>query len=190
MKTNSSNVALVKRFLIGGFLEFGPVIAFLLSFQNVHIYRATLILMMTTIISTVLTYKIQKRLPYLALYVAFLTVTFGYITIALHQPKFIQMKDTLYDLTCALTIIVGYIFNFSVLKFAFHSVLPMSKRSWDKLTYIWAVFFLLVAGMNEYIRTTKSLHDWFDYKTTILFVTCLFGFASVYYAYEKAEVKN
>ena len=170
-------------------LEFGPVLLFIISFEHFHIYKATIILMITTIISTVATYTIQKRLPYIALYVAFLTAIFGYMTLALHQPRFIQMRDTLYDVTCAITLIAGLMVNVSFLKFAFHKVVPMSAIAWERLTYAWIGYFILAAVTNEYVRRTMTLSEWFEFKSLLIVVTVVFGFSILYIVYEKEELK-
>lgn len=173
-----------KRLALGVLLEFGPILIFLASFSYLHIYKATMLLMVATIISTILTYRLQKRLPYLALYLAFLTIAFGYLTLMHREPKFIQMRDTLYDLTCAVTLMIGLIINVNFLKIAFHDVVPMSLKAWHRLTYAWIVFFLVVAGTNEFIRRTYDLHVWFDFKSTMVAVTMLFGCAALYFTYE------
>lgn len=177
--------ATLRRLVIGGLLEFSPIFIFLASFERFHIYKATTLLMMATIISTFVTYKVQKRLPYLALYVAFLTVGFGYLTLMHREPKFIQMRDTLYDLTCAFTLVIGLMINVHFLKLAFHQVIPMTVRAWNKLTYAWIVFFVATATLNEYVRRTHSLHDWFDYKSWMVLFTIVFGVLMLYIVYEK-----
>lgn len=179
---------ILRKLLLESLLEFGPIIIFLLSFRYLHVYKATMILMVVTIISTIATYKIQKRLPYLALYVAFLTSVFGYMTLSLHQPRFIQMRDTLYDVTCALTLIGGLIMNVSFLKLAFHSAFPMARRAWDRLTYAWILFFITNAFLNEFIRRTMSLKEWFGFKSTVVMVTIIFGVTVLVLFYEKEEV--
>lgn len=181
---------IVKQVLIGVILEFGPVIIFLIAFEFFHVYKATVILMMATIISTFVTFRLQKRLPYVALYVALLTSIFGYITITLHQPRFIQMRDTLYDVTCALTLIVGLMIDVSFLKLAFHEVLPMTKKAWTKFTYMWIGFFLVAATINEYVRRSYNLQEWFTFKSAMVMVTALFGIFVMYLFYEKQEYKN
>ena len=186
-KSHAFTKEVFKKFALAGILEFGPILVFILSFEYLHIYKATLILMVVTIISTVATYKIQKRLPYLALYIAFITSVFGYMTLASHQPRFIQMRDTLYDVTCALTLIVGLIFNISFLKFAFGHVFAMTDRAWHKLTCAWIAFFIVIAVLNEYVRRNMSLHDWFDFKTAMIFVTIIFGFTALFFFFEKEE---
>jgi intracellular septation protein len=177
----------IKHVIAAGLLEFGPVLVFLLAFEHFHVYKATIILMIVTIISTVATFRIQKRLPYLALYVALLTSIFGYITLTLHDPRFIQMRDTLYDATCALTLIVGLIINVSFLKLAFHKVIPMTNRAWEKLTYFWIGFFIIVVVLNEYVRRTMSLSQWFDFKSTMVGVVIFFGCATLYLSYEEEK---
>lgn len=179
--------SLLKRMALGALLEFSPILIFLSSFKHFHIYEATMLLMLATIVSTFLTYILQKRLPYLALYVAILTIGFGYLTLAHHQPKFIQMRDTLYDLTCAVTLLAGLIFNISFLKFAFNDVLPMTTRAWNKVTYAWIGFFIVNAGINEYIRRTATLHEWFEFKGLMVPITILFGLVTLWMWFEKPQ---
>jgi len=176
---------LSRRIFLAGILEFGPVLVFIFAFGHFHIYKATIILMVMTIISTVATYTIQKRLPYLALYVALLTGIFGYMTLSLHQPKFIQMRDTLYDLTCAITLITGLMINISFLKLAFHKVMPMTQKAWDRLTYAWIAYFIFGAILNEYVRRTMSLASWFDYKGIFIIGTIVFAIVTLLLVYEK-----
>lgn len=176
---------LCKDLFIAILLEFGPIIIFLASFEHFHIYKATMLLMVTTIISTVLTYRLQKRLPYLALYVAFLTIAFGYLTLMHREPKFIQMRDTLYDLTSATVLLIGLMVNIPFLKIAFHDVIPMSLRAWHRLTYSWVIFFLLIATANEYIRRVYDLETWFEFKGLMVIITTVFGFTALYLSYEE-----
>lgn len=181
--------ATLKRVLVGGFLEFGPILIFLSAFGHFHVYKATMILMITTIVSTILTYRLQKRLPYLALYVAFITIAFGYLTLMHREPKFIQMRDTLYDVTCALTLLLGLMINVQFLKIAFQEALPMAVRAWNRLTYAWIGYFLMSALLNEFVRRTYSLKDWFEWKGFMVGVTVIFGLVTLYFFYEKPHKK-
>ncbi len=185
--SSSPSVKTLKRLLLGIFLEFAPILIFLVTFPHFHIYKATTLLMIATIISTILTYRLQRRLPYLALYVAFLTIAFGYLTLMHREPKFIQMRDSLYDLTCAVTLLIGLMINVPFLKIAFHDLIPMSMRAWHRLTYAWILFFITIATLNEYVRRTQSLHDWFDFKGLMVIVTIVFGFAALFCLYEKEK---
>lgn len=183
------STATLKRLVIAALLEFGPIFIFLASFHRFRIYEATLILMIATIISTLVTYRVQKRLPYLALYVALLTTVFGYLTLTHRQPRFIQMRDTLYDITCALTLLIGLMTSVHFLKLAFNEVIPMTVRAWNKLTYAWIFFFIATAIANEYVRRTMSLQDWFQFKGLMVILTLIFGLVTLYFFYERAHTK-
>lgn len=178
---------MLERLFIGILLEFGPIFIFLAAFGSFHIYRATMLLMIATIISTILTYRLQKRLPYLALYVAFITIVFGYMTLLHREPKFIQMRDTLYDLTSAITLLFGLMINIPFLKIAFHQIIPMKMRAWHRLTYAWIGFFLTIAATNEFIRREYSLPDWFQFKGAVVVLTISFGITTLYMFYEREE---
>ncbi len=182
--------AMVRHILVSGFLEFGPVLLFLASFERMTIYESTVVLMVATIISTIATYRLQKRIPYLALYVALITSIFGYMTIHFHAIKFLQMRDTLYDVTCALTLILGLIFNIPFLKIAFHSIIPMTDRAWERLTDLWIGYFLITALSNELVRRIFTLDDWFLFKGVVVVTTSLFGFFALYHSYESLHNKE
>src|SRR3989344_2898409 len=179
-----------KNIILAGVLEFGPVLLFLCSFQYFHIYKATFVLMIATIISTFATYIIQKRLPYIALYVAFLTIIFGYITITHQKPGFIQIRDTLYDASLALTLLIGLMINVPFLKHAFNKVLPMTTRAWNRLTYSWIAFFVVNGIANEFVRRTMDLHQWFQFKGIVIVITIVFGCVTLYFEYEKEEYNH
>ena len=173
--------------VLSSLLEFGPVLVFIGSFKFLRIYEATMLLMVATIISTIVTYRIQKRIPYLALYVAFVTILFGFMTLHFHEVKFIQMRDSLYDITCALILLFGLCFNIRFLELAFDKVIPMADRAWDRLTYFWITYFLLIATSNEVVRRFFSVEDWFIFKGLAIVLTSLFGFFALYMCYEEKE---
>lgn len=178
---------ILQHIVFSTFLEFGPVLLFLASFERISIYGSTVVLMVATIISTVVTYRLQKRIPYLALYVACITIVFGYMTIHFHEVKFIQMRDTLYDITCALTLMLGFVFNIRFLKFAFHGVIPMTNRAWDTLTRLWIFYFIVNALCNEFVRRFFLLEEWFVFKSLFVVIACVFGLSALYYSYEGIE---
>jgi intracellular septation protein len=178
---------MLQHVIFSGFLEFGPVVLFLASFEYMSIYESTFLLMVATIVSTFVTYYLQKRIPYLALYVAMITIIFGYMTIHFQEVKFIQMRDTLYDLTCGVTLSLGLIFNIRFLKLAFDNVIPMSLAGWDRLTHLWIGYFFIVAMSNEIVRRLFSLDDWFLFKEFVVVSTVVFGITALYLSYQEKK---
>ncbi len=176
---------LFRKVVVTTILEFGPLVLFLIAYDFFHIYKATFILMGATILSTVIMYHREKRLPYAGLYVAFLTICFGYLTLTHQNPGFIQLRDTVYDVINALVLLVGLLFNVLFLKIAFNNVIPMTTHSWRRLTYAWVLFFILAALVNEYIRQFQPFDIWITYKTAMIFITTIFGFGALFLFYEK-----
>lgn len=97
------------------------------------------------------------------------------------------MRDTLYDATCAITLIIGILINVPFLKLAFEEVIPMTNRAWNKLTYLWIGYFSLIAIGNELVRRLFSLHDWFEFKGWIVVLTSVFGLLAIYISYEQKD---
>ncbi len=187
INTSLFSESLLKKILLAILLDFGPVILFIVSYEIFHVYKAVFILMIATIISTFVTFKTQKRLPYVALYIALITLIFGYITIVHKNPDMIQIRDSLYDFTLALTLIFGLSFKKFLLRFSFESVLPMSDNAWRKLTNAWIFYFLLAGSANEYVRRTQTFEFWIDYKSFFILFTIVFGIATLIYFYEEKE---
>lgn len=181
-----SSKALIS-FTVNGFLEFGPILVFLLAYDYFHIFKATFVLMIATIIVTVFIFIKQKRLPYASLYLALITTIFGYLTLSHHNPGFIQIRDTVYDVTNAIVLSLALLFEVLLFKIAFDKVMPMTDRAWRKLTWLWIFFFVAAALLNEYIRKHEPLHTWINYKTSMVFVSVIFGFAAIFYTYERKE---
>ncbi|MBP6888527.1 MAG: septation protein IspZ [Candidatus Pacebacteria bacterium] len=174
----------LRHIIFSAFLEFGPVLLFLVSTEYLSIYESTALLMVSTIISTFITYRVQKRVPFLALYIALITTIFGYLTINSHELKFIQMRDTLYDMTCALTLVTGMIFRKQFLKFAFQEVFPLTNRAWDRLTHLWISYFLVTALANEIVRNFFDFYDWLFFKGVVIALTSVFGLFALFVSFE------
>jgi intracellular septation protein len=183
--TSLLSPSVLRRFSIGLVLDFAPIFIFVLSFHHFHVYKATLALMGATLISVALTWIIQKRLPYMALAIASLTIIFGYITVSHHQPRFIQMKDTMYDAVCALVLLIGLMGRVLVVKFIFQDIISMTTRAWYRITYAWIAFFIIASVSNEIVRRTMTLGHWFEFKTVIVMFTIVYGCIVMYAFYEK-----
>ena len=173
----------------GLFLDFGPVLVFLFTANYYSFYKATFILMIATLISTLITYFKHKRIPFFAVYITLLTLVFGFITISHHNPHFIQMRDTIYDLTLAFTLVVGLIFNKLLLKVALGSFIKIHDRTWLKLTYTWLVFFILNSIANEYVRRFFSKEVWVHFKIDMMAGTIIFAIVTFVLFYEIEEEK-
>ena len=112
------------------FFEFIPIIAFLVSFEIWHnFYKSTALLVVLTIIFTVYVVLKDKRIPYLALFIRLETTLFGWLTIRFHNPNFLQIRDTLYDLAVAGIIMISAYFKKPAIKKMFSHIFTLDNQT-------------------------------------------------------------
>lgn len=137
-------------------VDVGPAAVFMISYNIANrvldegaIYWSTGLFMAATAIAVAYAYLSQKRFPPM-LIVTFVIVTlFGAMTIYLQDPIFIFIKPTIINLLFAFTILFSFAFGYNVWKALFSSVFEMPERIWTILAIRWALFFMLLAAINE-----------------------------------------
>lgn len=175
------------------FTDFFPLLGFIFFAQDGKVYFATSVLMLLTIATTLVTYVKERRLPYITLYVSFITIFFGLATLHHRDIEFIQLRDTLYDLSLFVVFILGMTFRVSVLKISLHKVFSLTERGWNIMTWGWCVFFLITACVNEYMRRYHSFDEWLLYKEFLIpvtVITALFLYGISIYEEKKKELSN
>lgn len=172
------------------FFEFIPIIAFLVSFEIWHnFYKSTALLVVLTIIFTVYVVLKDKRIPYLALFICLETTLFGWLTIRFHNPNFLQIRDTLYDLAVAGIIMISAYFKKPAIKKMFSHIFTLDNQTWIKLSYNWGVIFLIFGILNEIVRRNLHTGAWVDYKAFIAVFTVAYGLYLYYKFRDKAVFK-
>jgi intracellular septation protein len=100
---------------------------------------------------------------------------FGGITLVLQDETFIKIKPTLVYLLFAAILGFGLMRRRSYLKNLIGQMLPMDDAGWLILTRRWALFFVLLAGLNEFVWRTQSTDVWVNFK--------VFGFMPLTFAF-------
>ena len=182
---NSYKEIITPKFFRNIFIEFGPIALFAIFFHILGPFNATRLLMLTAVISTVVVYKLEKRIPYITLYVTFLTILFGYMTLHRQNISFLQIRDSVYDFTLSGTLFVGLLFNSLLLKIALSSYVKLTDKAWKFFTYLWMVFFFINGIINEYVRHNFHVSAWLNYKVIMIIVTIIFTFVALHLTLEK-----
>lgn len=181
---NSYKEIMTQRFFRNIFIEFGPIALFAIFFHLIGPYKATGLLMLTVVLSTVVVYRLERRIPYITLYVTFLTILFGYMTLHRHDINFLQIRDSVYDFTLAGTLLVGLIFSSLLLKVALNSYVILTDKAWRFFTYLWILFFFLNGILNEYVRHSFNISQWLTYKIVMIVITVIFTFVALHLTLE------
>ena len=145
--------------------EVGPLAVFFIMNGRFGIFYATGAFMAATLISLVTSRIFLKRIPVLALVTGVFVMTFGFLTIYLHDDTFIKIKPTVVNTLFAVILAAGLYFRRPVLKFALGEILQMREEGWRLLTFRWIGFFLFLAVLNEVMWRNFSTDTWVSFKS-------------------------
>lgn len=121
----------------------------------------------------------EKRLAPMPLFIGLMAVVFGGLTLIFHDPKFVKMKMTFVDTALAVVLVVGVMIGKNPLKALFAEGMSLPDQAWKTLTYRYAAFFVVCAGINEYIWRTQSDERWGVWRLVALGLAFVFAIANV-----------
>jgi intracellular septation protein len=161
-------------------LDIGPLILFFVVNAKAGIFAATGAFMVAVVAALVVSYALIRRFPVMTMVSAVIVMVFGSLTIFLHDDTFIKMKPTLIYLLFAGVLGGGLLLRKPLLSIVFDSVFHLTDEGWRKLTIRWAVFFLVMAVLNEIVWRTQSTDFWVSFK--------LFGFVPLTFLFAIAQL--
>ena len=147
--------------------DFGPLVIFFYFYYNSgkDLKVAIPPLIVATIISVLLVWVWEKKIPMVPLLSGFLVTLFGGLTIYFKNPIFIYMKPTIINILFALALFFGkYFTNEPMLKKILGKSLPLRDEGWKILNNRWMYFFFGLAILNEIVWRTQSEEFWVNFK--------------------------
>jgi intracellular septation protein len=159
-------------------IDLGP----LLVFFGVNAWFDDVILatgaFMVAILASMLISKLKYRhISPLLWFSGVMVVVLGGITVWLHDERFIKIKPTIYYSLVAGLLLYGLATGRNLLKMVLGTAYPgLSDRGWQLLNRNWAVFFVLLAMLNEAIWRTTTTDFWIGFKIWF-FLPAVFLFA-------------
>ena len=147
--------------------DFGPLlIFFIIYFNNENDLKVAIPpFIIATLISLIVIYFLEKRIPMVPLTGGILITLFGGLTLYFDNKIFFYMKPTIINLLFALVLFFGKFFTKKpLLKIFFQNALNLEDEGWKKLNYRWISFFIFVAVLNEIVWRTQSEVFWVNFK--------------------------
>ena len=147
--------------------DFGPLIIFFYYYYNSDKNLAVAIppLIIATIITILLVWILEKKIPKVPLLSGILITFFGGLTIYFDNPIFIYIKPTIINILFGLALIFGrYFTNEPVLKRLMGKSIALTDEGWEILNKRWTYFFFGLAILNEIIWRTQSEEFWVNFK--------------------------
>jgi intracellular septation protein len=150
--------------LIRFLLELGPLLIFFLTYRRSGMNDGIVVLIMMTIVSVIISYIIEKKIPIIAVIGATFIAVFGGLAIYFNNKIFFFMKPTFINLIFASTLIYTKFFQKKlILKNIFETV-KISNHGWSKVTDHWIYFFVFLGILNEFIWRTQPESFWVSFK--------------------------
>jgi intracellular septation protein len=161
-------------------LDLGPLLIFFAVNSRFGIFAATGAFMAAIVIALAVAYALTRHLPIMPLVTAIVVVVFGTLTLVLHDELFIKVKPTIIYVLFGFVLLLGLAFGKSLLGVVFDSVFHLTEEGWRKLTLRWALFFLMLALLNEIVWRTQTTDVWVGFKVFGV-VPLTFLFAALQY---------
>ena len=168
-------------------VDIGPLLVFFLVnfFAPVpgalKIFVATGAFMAAMIAALIYSAMRYRHVSPLLLFSGAMVVVLGGLTIWLHNETFIKVKPTIYYGLVAALLTFGLVTGRSFLKTVLGSTYPgLDEEGWRKLTRNWAIFFAVMAVVNESVWRNSTTDFWIGFKLWgAIPATLLFAFANV-----------
>lgn len=161
-------------------LEAGPLVVFFVGNAKFGIFPATAAFMVAMVVALGASWMMTRKLPIMPLVGAIFVLIFGGLTLILQDELFIKLKPTIVNLLFAAILFGGLIMRRPLLKPLLGAALTLDDRGWDLLTRRWAIFFVVLAILNEVVWRGFSTEFWISFKLFgIMPLTLLFGIAQM-----------
>jgi intracellular septation protein len=157
-------------------LDFGPLVLFFFANSRYDIFVATGTFMIAVLVALAVSYVMTRHLPIMPVVTAIIVVVFGGLTLFLHDATFIKVKPTIIYALFGAVLLGGLFFGKPLLATVLDSMFELTDEGWRKLTLRWALFFFVLAILNEIVWRNTSTNVWVDFKVFgVTPLTFLFG---------------
>ena len=157
------------------FLDIAPLAAFFVAYKLFGVVMATGLLTVFTIISLAITYTKTKKIAIAPLVTGVVVVIFGTLTVVMHDELYIKIKPTLVNLIFAAILLGGLMCKKPLIKHVLESAIALDEKGWRILSLRYGLFFMFLAGLNEFIWRNFSTDFWVNFKVFgMLTITILF----------------
>ena len=167
--------------------EFGPLVTMFVvnaiySESDPTLFHGTVAIISTTILAFIVMWFVLRRFPVFPTIASGVTIGFGVLALVTKNPEWIVLKVTIFNLLFAAFLLAGLWLKRNFFKYAFEKTFHYTEKGWNCFTFSFALFFLLTAAANEYVRLTfrgTEMYDILGHHMTGINVWVLFKISIV-----------
>ncbi len=145
--------------------DYGPLLVFLVVYFASDILTATAALMAATVFAVVVSWVVTRAIPWLPLFAAAILGVFGGLTLAFEDEIWLKIRPTVMQVVFAVALYGSLLLGKPLLKLLINRAFAMPDTAWRVLTLRFALFFLVMAGLNEVVWRTQSTDFWVTFDT-------------------------
>ena len=146
-------------------IDFFPILLFFIAYKMADIYNATGILMAATVLQMLLVWRMEGKLQTMHKVTLGLVLTFGALTLGLHDERFIKWKPTLLYAGLAVALAVAHgVFKKNALQSLLGQQLKLPSPVWHRLNVSWVLYCIFMASINGYVAAYFSTDAWMNFK--------------------------
>ncbi len=132
--------------------EIGPLVAMFVVNFVAGVEAGVWSLVVTTVIALAASLIVLKRPPIMPFVAGAVTTVFGALTLVTGDPKWVQIKVTIFNALLGVGFIIGLWRRKYFFEFVFGKTFHYSEAGWRFLTRNVAIFFIITAVANEAVR--------------------------------------
>jgi len=162
-------------------IDLGPLVAFFAFNAWKGVFFGTAAFMVAMAAAMIVSKVKYRHISPMLWFSGAAVLILGGVTLWLHDETFIKIKPTLYYTVIAGILLFGLWTRRNLLETVLGSVYPgLSEQGWRLLTRNWAIFFIVMAILNEAVWRNTSTEFWIGFKLWgFLPATFLFALANV-----------
>lgn len=151
------------------FIDFLPVVAFVVAYWLTDFHTAVLVLMVAMVLQVAITWLLTRTVSRITLGSALLVIVLGGISLLLKNDLIFKWKPTILNWALAVIFLGSqYIGARPVIQRMLESVakeeMSLAARDWRSLNLMWVGFFLVSGAANIYVAYRFPEHVWVNFK--------------------------
>lgn len=161
-------------------LEMGPLLVFFFTNTRFGILTGTAAFVAATVVALAVSWLLARRVPVMPLMSGVFVLIFGGLTIWLEDDLFIKLKPTIVNGLFCVILLGGLATGRNFLKVALEAAFQLTEEGWRILAVRWAIFFAVLAVINEGVWRSVDTDTWVQFKVFgIMPLTILFSLTQI-----------
>ncbi|VAW90893.1 Intracellular septation protein IspA [hydrothermal vent metagenome] len=181
--------------------DFFPVVFFYVTYNVGKNYTdevnsiiiATAVLMVSTVIQISITWYKHRKIEKMHIIVLVMALVFGGATIYFRDAQFLIWKVSIANWLFAVVFLGSHFIGHTpVVKRMMQSAIELPEVIWNRLSYMWIIFFIALGVINLIVAENFDFDTWVDFKLfgllglTIIFIVL----QTIYLSRHIKEVKE